>query len=135
MGAAAVANLPCLRTEPDLLRLEELKLVDVVFSFNFFAFFLVGGADFSLAELESVVIVELLASIPKTSCPTCPESRELRLVADGGETTEAGGASGWGVMEGVLATWHTAGCWWVGFTAVVLAVSPFRWRAAASFSC
>ncbi len=34
MAAAAVANLPYLRTEPELLRLEELKLVDVVFSFN-----------------------------------------------------------------------------------------------------
>jgi hypothetical protein len=74
--------------------LEELKLVDVVFSFNFFVFFLVGGEDFSLAALQSVVNVEVLASVPETSCPTCPESRELRLVADGGEMTEAGGASG-----------------------------------------
>ncbi len=94
MGAAAVANLPCLRIEPELLRLEELKLVDVVFSFNFFVFFLVGGADFFLAALESVVILDVSVSVSKTSCPTCPESRELRLVADGRETTEAGGASG-----------------------------------------
>ncbi len=91
MAAAAVANLPCLRTEPELSRLEELKLVDVVFSFNFFVFFLVGGEEFSLAALESVIIVEVLASVPKISCPTCLESRELRLVVDGGETTEAGG--------------------------------------------
>jgi hypothetical protein len=59
-----------------------------------------GGAKFSLAASESVVIVEVSASVPKLSCPTCPESRELILVADGGEKTEAGGASGWGGYGG-----------------------------------
>ncbi len=59
------------------------------FILSLFCLFL---AKFSLAASESVVIVEVLASIPKPSCPTCPESRELRLVADGRETTEARGA-------------------------------------------
>jgi hypothetical protein len=93
------------------------------FSFDFFVFFLVGGATFYLAASESVVIVEVSASVPEPSCLTCPESRELRLVADGGETTEAGGASGRGGMEGVSAT------------AAVLALFSFHWRPAASFSC
>ncbi len=81
-----VANLPCLRTEPELSRFKEL--LDRVLSFGFFIFFLVEEADFSLAASESVVSVEVSASTPGLSCPTCPESRELRLVADGGETTK-----------------------------------------------
>jgi hypothetical protein len=123
VGAAAVANLPCLRTEPELLRLEELNLLDAVFSVDYFVFFLVGGAKFSLAASESVVIMEVSASIPKPSCPTCPESRELRLVADGGEMAEVGGASGWGGMEGVSAT------------TMVLMLFLFHWQPAASISC
>jgi hypothetical protein len=75
-----------LRTELELSHLEEL--LDRVLSFDFFIFFLVEEADFSLVALESVVIVEVSASTPKPSCLTCPESRELRLEADGGETTK-----------------------------------------------
>ena len=67
MGAAAVANLHCLRTEPELSRLEELNLLDVVFSFGFLVFFLVEEADFFWAVSESVVIVEVSASVPKPS--------------------------------------------------------------------
>ncbi len=92
MEAAAVANLPRLRTEPELLRLEELNLLDADFSFGFFVFFLLEEAEFSLTASESAVIAEVLASIPKHSCPTCLESRALRLVVDGGERTEGGGA-------------------------------------------
>jgi hypothetical protein len=103
--------------------LEELNLFDAVFSFIFFVFFLVGGAKFSLAASEYVVIVEVLASVPEPSCSTYPERRELRLVADGVEMTEAAGASGWGGMEGVSAT------------AMVLTLFSFRWRPVASFSC
>ncbi len=86
MGATTVTNLPCLRTEPELLHLKEM--LDRVLAFDFFIFFLVEEADFSLVASESFVIVEVSASTPKSSCPTCPESRELRLVADGGETTK-----------------------------------------------
>ncbi len=95
---------------------------------------MVGGAKFSLAASESVVIVEMSAFVPKPSCLTCLESRELKLGVDGGETTEVGGGSGWGAMEGVSATWGAAGCWCGGFTAVILVVSSFRWWEAASFS-
>ncbi len=86
MGAPTVANLPCLRPEPELSHFEEL--LDRVLSFDFFIFFLVEEADFSLVASESVVSVEVSASTPEPSCPTCLESRELRLVADGGETTK-----------------------------------------------
>ncbi len=103
-----MANLPCLRTDPELLRLEELNLSDAVFSFNFFVFFLSEEAEFSLAAPESTVIVEVPAFNPGPSCLTCPESRELRLVANGGETTEVGEASivTWMGPAGVSATVH-----------------------------
>jgi hypothetical protein len=123
--AAAVAILPCLRAEPELLHLEELKLVDVVFSFNFFVFFLVGGADFSLAVLESVVIVEVSVSVPKTSCPTCPESRELRVVADAVKQQRQGGPQ-------VGRLWR--GCWQLGAQQVAggLASPPWSQRCSSS---
>ncbi len=82
MGATMVPNRPCLRTEPELLPLE--GLLDIVLSVDFFVFFLVKEADFSLMVLESVIIVEMSVSSPEPSCMTCQESRELRLVADGG---------------------------------------------------
>ena len=48
-GAGTVANQPCLRTESELLCLEEL--LDVDLSFDFFDFFLVEEANFPLAAL------------------------------------------------------------------------------------
>jgi len=45
VGAAAFANLPCLKTEPELSCLEELNLLDAVFSIDFFVFSLVAGQN------------------------------------------------------------------------------------------
>ncbi len=97
-GAAAVANLPCFRAEALLSHLEELGLSNADFSFNFLVFFFLREAVLLLIASKSAVIMEVSASAPKPSCPICPESRELRLAAYGGETIEAGRVSiiAWG---------------------------------------
>ena len=122
-----------MRTKPELSRLEEL--LDEVLSFDYFSFFLVAEVDFSLSASESAVIGVVLASVPEPSCPTCPESREFKLAADGGEATEVVEFAG-GVMMGGLS---------MDFAAVTVAgvamglvtaaaVSSLCRRPAASFS-
>ena len=122
-----------MRTKPELSRLE--KLLDEVLSFDFYSFFLVVNVDFSLLVSESTVIVEVSASAPEPSCPTCPTSREFKLAADGGEATEVVEFAGGIMMEGlsmVFAAVTVAGVA-MGLVAAA-AVSSLCRRSSASFS-
>ena len=122
-----------MRTEPKLSHLEEL--LDEVLSFDFFGFFLVADVGFSLSASESAIIVEVSASTPEPSCPTCPESREFKLAVDGGEATEVVGFAGGVMMGGLSMDFAAVTVAGVAMDLVAAAaVSSLHRQTAASFS-